>query len=258
MDGDAVRGLARYGRGGPDAKPDHWYTVEPGDGAIACLWTEPGDLEAALPLVDAALADLADLECGRIWAFEDELGPRFYNGGFGSLSVTMGEVGRALTMRGFGVHASEFHMLRERLADLRRAEEAACKVVFDVRTTRTESGEWCVDATMDSGSPVGQCVWAPMSSHSNNPDARRFGYVWWLGIDGQFQGMGAGRRLLLIAMSQMRDNGHEAVVLTTGADNKPAQSLYMSEGFHVTDVSMILGRPLSNGRRAEQHERDSR
>jgi len=250
-DGSAVRGLVRYGRGGPDAKPDRWCTVEPGDGVLTCLWTRPADTEAALPLVDAAVADLSGRGCGRIWAFEDELGPGFYNGGFGMLSVTMGEVARALTMRRFAVHACELHMLRARLDDLRRPDEAGCRVVFRARTSRRESGEWCLDATMEDGSSVGQCVWAPMSSRSEHPEARRAGYVWWLGVNEQLRGLGAGRRLLLMAMSQMRDNGHEAAVLTTGAGNRRALSLYLSVGFGVVDMSMTLARS-SRGNRCRE------
>jgi ribosomal protein S18 acetylase RimI-like enzyme len=232
-----VVGMVRYGRGGPDARPETWFTVEPGDGVLATLLVRPGDVEAADALLNHAESALDASACSRIWAFEDELGPPFYNGGFGQISSTMATPLEALTRHGWSAHAGELHLTLDRLG-----QTAPSRAPRSVRVTtrRLESREWAVEASSPDGALAGQCVWAPMSLRNQHPDARRVGYVWWLGVEEPLRGRGLGRHLMACAFRQMRDNGISSVRLTTGAANYVAQSLYLSLGFRFVDYSLIL------------------
>jgi ribosomal protein S18 acetylase RimI-like enzyme len=234
--GDVV-GLIRYGRGGPEARPETWFTVEPGDGVVATLLVAPGDAQAAEALLVDGEAALKAAGCSRIWAFEDELGPPFYNGGFGQISATMTTPLAVLAHRGWSAHAGELHLTLDRLEQPRpgRAPHA-----MRVSTRRLETNEWAIEVFFSDGAFAGQCVWAPMSLRSRHADARRVGYVWWLGIEERFRGCGLGRHLIACAFRHMRDNGISSVRLTTGAANYVAQSLYLSLGFRIVDHSFIL------------------
>jgi ribosomal protein S18 acetylase RimI-like enzyme len=234
MDSSRCRGIARWGVGGPEAKPEDWYTVESGDGAIAALFVSPGDLEAASFAVEEATRDLADRGCRRVWAWEDEMAPPFYAGGFGQLSLTMSEVVHALAAAHFRPGPLELHL---RLEGIEWAVSSAGRAGLQVGTSKLPTGETAIDAWSDDGQPLGQCVWAAMSHRSAHPDARRAGYVWWLGIEEQHRGRGLGRRLLEIALGQMARNGHSQCVLTTRSDNLRAQALYYSMGFQALDAS---------------------
>lgn len=232
-----VVGMVRYGRGGPDARPETWFTVEPGDGVIATLLVQPGDLEAADALLHHAEGALEAAGCSRAWAFEDELGPPFYNGGFGQISSTMAAPLAALTRHGWSAHAGELHLTLDQIP---QAPAGRAPRSLRVTTRRLESRESAVEAFVPDGAFAGQCVWAPMSLRSQHPDARRVGYVWWLGVEEPLRGCGLGRHLMACTFRQMRDNGISSARLTTGAANYVAQSLYLSLGFRFVDYSLIL------------------
>jgi ribosomal protein S18 acetylase RimI-like enzyme len=235
----AVVGYARLGKGGPDAKPESWLTVAPGEGVIRSLVVAPEVPGVAEALAHAASERLDALGCTTCWAFEDELGPPFYNGGFGQLSARLVEPLGALSGAGWVVHAAELHLTADALPDLRAPHTPAG---FRLRTGRTTTGEWSLDLTDPDGRPAGQCVWAPCSSRSAQPEARRRGYVWWLGIEERNRGRGLGRLLMQRAFAHMRDNGITGAWLTTSASNHVAQSLYLSLGFRVVDLSLLLRR----------------
>lgn len=237
LSGGKVRGIIRWGIGGPQAKPADWYTVEPDDGVIESLFVEPQDLEGATYLAQFAVDDLISRGCSRVWAWEDEMGPPFYAGGFGQLSFSMTEVLQALTSSAFRVRCLELHLCLPRL-EARSVRSPG--LGFEVRTRRMPDGETSMDVRDGTGATVGQCVWASMAMKSDHPDARKVGYVWWLGIEEPFRARGAGRWLLELALAQMARNGHTRCVLTTASTNLRALCLYCSIGFQLCDTSTTL------------------
>ncbi len=247
-EGGEIVGLARYGRGGPDARPESWFTVGPGEGILETLLVRPGDREAAELLLTRADADLRAPASEVTWAFEDELGPPFSHGGFGQISATMATPLECLCRHGFTAHAGELHLVLDRLA---APPPGRAPAGISVTTHRLDAGEWALEAHGPDGAHASQCVWAPVSLKSRCPVARRVGYVWWLGVDDGFRGRGLGRHMMRCAFQHMRDNGITAVWLTTGAANYVAQSLYLSLGFRVVDYSLTLVRRGPQKKHAE-------
>jgi ribosomal protein S18 acetylase RimI-like enzyme len=233
--GDRPVGWTRFGSGGPNARTHSWHTAGPGDGVVRALFAEEG-WGAERALAQRAVADLRSWGCERMWAFEDDLGPPFYNGGFGRLSVRLAPVLAALTAEGFAVHELEMQLE----ADLAAVPGGSPDPRLRASSSATPGGEAAVEIAMENGEWVGQCVWAPMSLHSRDPEASRYGYVWWLGIQEEFHGRGYGRWLLLHVLSAMREQGLDRVRLTTAASNTRAQTLYFSVGFRVVDASAVL------------------
>lgn len=232
-----LRGIVHWGIGGPEARPADWYTVDQGDGVISALFVEPGDRDAAEAMTRAAVEDLRSRGCPRIWAWEDEMGPPFYAGGFGQLLLSMTEVVQALTTARFRVCPVELHLCLSALPA--RSGKPPVRGL-EVRSRVMPGGETSVDVWDAQGATVGQCVWASMALKSEHPDASQAGYVWWLGIEEAYRGMGAGRWLMELAMGQMARSGHTRCYLTTRADNLRAQSLYYSLGFGMLGASAML------------------
>lgn len=231
--------VMRYGRGGAAARPSTWLTVDAGDGVVCALFAAPGDSEAVAALVAVAEQRFAELACARWWAFEDELGAPFYQCGFGQLSAHQPEVLTAFCARGWAVHAGEMHMTSPALPT---RGSAAMPGAISVRTSRLGGGERTLDAYATENEPAGQCVWASMSAKSRHAEARRWGYVWWLGVEEAHRGRGLGRALLMRALGEMRDSGMSGACLTTNATNLVAQSLYLSVGFRQVGWSAVLTR----------------
>lgn len=234
-EGQRLVAWARVGRGGPDACTEPWSTVEPGDGVIRFAVGE-----SAIGLEAAVRQCLAELDCWgvqRVWACEDDLGPPFYNGGFGQLSHAMPLTIHALARAGFRVYWAELHMT---CPSISRERPPDAEIEFSVDRRKLPSGEWSLDAVDSSGNAAGQCVWASMAHKSRHPDARRYGYVWWLGVEERFRGLGVGRRLLVVAMNEMVDSGHTAARLSTRCDNYRAQSLYFALGYRGVDTSVLM------------------
>jgi ribosomal protein S18 acetylase RimI-like enzyme len=90
---------------------------------------------------------------------------------------------------------------------------------------------------------IGLCIYNTVQGASDDPRAARVGAVYWVWSDDAHRRRGIGRALMLRALAHMRSIGCELCWLGTGADNWPAQALYLALGFAVVDSTASFIHP---------------
>jgi ribosomal protein S18 acetylase RimI-like enzyme len=107
----------------------------------------------------------------------------------------------------------------------------------DVRESVGEFGiSYHILHALNDEREVGECHYVTLAE-MQDPIAARTGYVWWLHVAPEGRRRGIGRYLMLRALDHLRRMGCDTCWLTTGADNWPAQPLYLALGFEVVDCS---------------------
>ena len=90
---------------------------------------------------------------------------------------------------------------------------------------------------------VGLCLYDTLAEVSDDPRAARTGVINWVWSDEQLRRRKIGHTLMLRALAHLQALGCEACWLSTGADNGPAQALYLALGFAVVDSTVSFIRP---------------
>src|SRR5262249_29378379 len=111
---------------------------------------------------------------------------------------------------------------------------------------RTDPGQSILEATQE-GQEVGVCVYSTLAGLSDDPQAAPWGYIHWLHVAPEQRRHGLARYLLTAALDRLYREGCSGCWLTTGADNWPAQPLYLSLGFEIVDASASFRKELSDG-----------
>ena len=91
------------------------------------------------------------------------------------------------------------------------------------------------------------CVYSTLAALSDDPQAAQWGYIHWLHVAPELRRHGLARYLLTSALDRLYRERCSGCWLTTGADNWPAQPLYLSLGFEIADASATFRRQLSDG-----------
>lgn len=186
-------------------------------------------------LLDACL-DRA-LDARRVLAFagtHEQCPIQSYNAGWDALSDRLSVVGRALIRTGFVPTYRELHL--ECTAE--RLPQTPTPALPKVTISEREDGphRWSLLASIDD-QEAGICMYNTLAPLTDHPDAGRWGYIGWLHVAEGLRRHGLARHLLTVALRRMQDRGCDGCWLTTGADNWPAQPLYLSLGFEVVDAS---------------------
>jgi hypothetical protein len=103
-------------------------------------------------------------------------------------------------------------------------------------------GSWTLD-----DQEAGICLFMLLSKHSDHPEANAWGYVDWLHVAEAQRRRGLGRYLMTWTLQRLWEQGCCGCWLTTGANNWPAQPLYLSLGFEILDTSSSWEKLLSAG-----------
>jgi ribosomal protein S18 acetylase RimI-like enzyme len=90
---------------------------------------------------------------------------------------------------------------------------------------------------------IGLCLFATTEAAADDQRAARVGYINWLWTDERTRRRGVARTLMLRALERLRARGCDTCWLSTGADNWPAQALYLRLGFAVVDTTASFIRP---------------
>ena len=191
--------------------------------------------QPGLLLLDACLDTALDAQRVLAFAGTHERCPiQSYNAGWDALSDRLPVAGRVLIRAGFVPTYRELHL--ECTAE--RLPQTATPAPPDVAISERQDGpdRWSILATVD-GQEVGICMYNTLAPLTDHPDAGRWGYIGWLHIAETQRRRGLARHLLTFALRHMQDRGCDGCWLTTGADNWPAQPLYLSLGFEIVDAS---------------------
>jgi ribosomal protein S18 acetylase RimI-like enzyme len=223
----SVTGTTVAGDGVPEAQVTALFVAE----------EQPG-----LLLLDACQD--AALDAKRILAFpasHERCPIRSYNAGWDALSDRIAVVGRVLARAGFVPTFRELHLE----CPASRMPRTPTPAPQDVTIIERDDGpdHWSIVATVDD-QEVGVCVYNTLAHLTDHPDAGRWGYVGWLHVAEGLRRRGLARHLLTRALRRLQDRGCDGCWLTTGADNWPAQPLYLALGFEIVDASASFKKEL--------------
>ena len=165
-----------------------------------------------------------------------------YNAGWDGLSDRLSVTARVLVWRGFVPHYRELH-LECTGARFPPAQAPAPADVMIVERNNAE-GEFSLAAMLEDRE-VGVCLYRTLARISDHPDAARWGYLMWLHVDEPLRRHGIARHLLTRALRHLSEQGCDGCWLTTGADNWPAQPLYLALGFEIVDTSACFRKEVS-------------
>jgi ribosomal protein S18 acetylase RimI-like enzyme len=166
-----------------------------------------------------------------------------YNAGWDGLSDKLPWVARALARHGFAPTYRELH-LECAAPHFPPAPLSAPPGI--VMAESTADGYLTVRA-MAGDQEAGICLYMPLSKLSDHPEAAAWGYVDWLHVEEAQRRRGLGRHLMNWTLRRLREQGRSGCWLTTGANNWPAQPLYLSLGFEILDTSSSWEKMLSAG-----------
>jgi len=182
----------------------------------------------------------------RIVAFPNEHGHcpmPSYNAGWDGLSDKLPWVARVLARHGFAPTYRELH-LECAAPHLQPAPMPAPPGITMVESA--EDGYLTIRA-MAGDQEAGICLFMTLSKHSDHPEADAWGYVDWLHVAEAQRRRGLGRYLMTWTLQRLWERGCRGCWLTTGANNWPAQPLYLSLGFEIVDTSSSWEKLLSTG-----------
>ena len=157
-----------------------------------------------------------------------------YNGGWDGLPDRIPAVAQLLARNGYTPYYRELHLS----CDFARAAPVPGAVPpgIELHETGDEDGQYFLLRARAGEREVGECHYITLA-HVLGPVGARTGYIWWLHIEPDSRRLGIGRALMVEALGHLRRLGCASCWLTTGADNWPAQPLYLALGFEVLDCS---------------------
>jgi ribosomal protein S18 acetylase RimI-like enzyme len=192
------------------------------------------DQAAGQALLDACEAQAS----GEILAFPADHGYcpiAGYSGGWDGLSDRIPAVAQLLARNGYTPFYRELSLICD-LAGVEPVLDAA-PAGIDLRESVGEFRQsYYILHALDGERVAGQCHYVTLAE-MQDPIAARTGYVWWLHVEPEARRRGIGRYLMQRTLDHMRRLGCDTCWLTTGAENWPAQPLYLALGFEIVDCS---------------------
>jgi ribosomal protein S18 acetylase RimI-like enzyme len=166
-----------------------------------------------------------------------------YNAGWDGLSDRLRVVARVLARSGFRPFYRELHLECSGAHFPPPVAPAPTDVAIVERNNA--SGD-LIFAAMAGDEEVGVCVYRTLAHLSDHPEARQWGYVMGLHVAEALRRRGVARHLLTRALRHLADHGCRGCWLTTGADNWPAQPLYLALGFEIVDASACFRKEMTD------------
>jgi ribosomal protein S18 acetylase RimI-like enzyme len=195
-------------------------------------------------LLEACLARTAGAR--RLVAFPSEHGHcpmPSYNAGWDGLSDKLPWVARVLACHGFAPTYRELHL--ECAAP--HFPPAPAPAPPGITMVESTEDEYLTVRAMDGDQEAGICLFMLLSKISDHPEAHVWGYVDRLHVAEAQRRRGLGRHLMAWTLRRLWEQECRGCWLTTGADNWPAQPLYLSLGFEILDTSSSWEKLLSAG-----------
>lgn len=103
----------------------------------------------------------------------------------------------------------------------------------------------CIITAEIDGKEVGVCRSLSGGMFSSHPDAQKWVYTEWLGVEEKFQDQGLGKYLLEYSLQEMHKVGYRHASLSTGWDNNEAFLMYSNcGGYKVVDWTYAYSKRL--------------
>jgi ribosomal protein S18 acetylase RimI-like enzyme len=155
-----------------------------------------------------------------------------YNGGWDGLPDRIPAVAQLLARNGYAPYYRELSLTCD-LAGVAPPDTAPVGV--DLHESLGRDKQYILRALIGARE-VGESHYVTLANWGDERAART-GYVWWLNVQPEARRRGIGRYLMQRTFDHMRRLGCDTCWLTTGADNWPAQPLYLALGFEMVDCS---------------------
>jgi ribosomal protein S18 acetylase RimI-like enzyme len=202
-----------------------------------------GDAITALffahPAAGQALLEACESEAsGEVLAFPAEHGRcpiTGYNGGWDELPDRIPAVAQLLARNGYVPYHRELNLTCDLTRVAPEPADAPAGVGLRESVGEFEQSYYILHA-LAGEREAGECHYVTLA-HMQDDRAARTGYIWWLHVESDARRRGIGRYLMLKALDHLRRLGCDTCWLTTGADNWPAQPLYLALGFEMVDCS---------------------
>lgn len=159
-----------------------------------------------------------------------------YNAGWDALTDRAPQIARMLVRAGYKPSYRELHLsadLTHNLPD-QPPVPADVSIIFE----QDQQG-YFIQRALIGEQKVGICYYNTVGGVTKLPGktAAQVGYVGWLHVEESARRRSIARLLMLRALQHLRETGCDECWLTTGAENWPAQPLYLSLGFEIVDSS---------------------
>ena len=157
-----------------------------------------------------------------------------YNGGWDGLPDHIPAVAQLLARNGYTPYYRELHLS----CDFARVAPAPGAVLpdIDLQEIADEQAQSFALYAMSGERKAGERHYNTLAC-TLGPGAAHTGYINWLHVEAEARRHGIGRSLMVRVLDHLRRMGCDSCWLTTGADNWPAQPLYLALGFEVLDCS---------------------
>lgn len=164
-----------------------------------------------------------------------------YNAGWDALSDTMPMIARVLARNGFVPTYRELLMI----CDFKRFPPSDGEVPegLSLRKRVPAMGGWELLPYIDQ-QRVGSVHYDTLARLVDSEDANKVGYIWGISVIQPMRRRGIARYLTRRVMTHFYELGCSECWLSTGAQNFPAQPLYLSLGFEVADTTVSFRRLL--------------
>ena len=239
-------GLAGFVHVGVEEKEEKGYLKK--RGIIRFLGYEPGHRPIGQALLDETerqfqhwgITDVLAFSKGYIYHFCSP------DGGYSELA---GHISGLLGINGYKISGRTVNMALENLQlsePVIPDQEVQIAVAGDNK--RSKLPQVNVRAYASGGSPddaFGECFAYPLEHVQSAEGAQDQIYINWLGVNGEFQGKGWGRYLLLRALWEAQKVGYKHSVLATDERNHRAQLFYTNYGYWTTHSSYSYSKDLS-------------
>lgn len=213
---------------------DRWSLANDGNGLILGPFIYPDQTSEGAELISAALMAARSAGIHRLCAFDpcEAVGMPTYNGGWCGLSEQLPFIITLLTTAGFRIRHRELLMTRNAYPVVVSTPFLS---PYTLSCTEQDRNRFRIDLLKEND-PVAMVRYSRMlPARSSHSEAGGIGYIDGLSVQPEYQGHSYGRKLLLLALSTLREIGCGPVCLTTGGTNHRAQNLYYSEGFQMVD-----------------------
>ncbi|MFH1566759.1 MAG: GNAT family N-acetyltransferase [Gemmatimonadota bacterium] len=236
----AVVGFAHALCGVDDGRADR-----PPQNVLRFLCYERGRRAAGQALIEAAEAWSRAQGPGALWAFRAADRYWFHHFKNACLSDRLDHVGALLYLNGYRRAAGEIIMDWPDYPE-REPVPVDLELAIEVRPHEQSRGDRAATAVraLVGGERVGACWCRSAGEYSRDPDALRWTFVDWLGVDERFRGLGLGKHLLQRGLNEMRRAGYRHACISTAWDNHRAFVLYTHFGFRVVDWTYGLRKEL--------------
>lgn len=230
--------IVAFGAGALLQQDGELSSMKAGTGLLRFIFARPQHARACRAVIRALVEHGKALGCQQFRALSGYYGPPFHNNGGAMLSNAWPWIGQCLSREGFqtrGLPSLSLHRsLGGPLEALPLPSDAHLRRDWETRIGARDEWEFGYHIFIgDRRAAETMCYYGEKFVRSVGKGTV---YVFWLGVNEGFRGLGLGRILLRQALVEAQQAGAREATVRTGCHNFDALAIYRAEGFVPDDV----------------------